>query len=75
MIIRDLLYNPQLINELRDYAVGNRALAVYWKCIRAGKLEIAAKIRKKYRLNVSVIDSVTATAIAMRHAFGKNENL
>lgn len=35
-----------------DYATEKHAEAVYWSCVRAGKIKLALAIKKKYNLQI-----------------------
>ena len=65
--VNDLPF-PSLLEELKNYSalVPEKAMRVYRKCVLAKKFKIAARIRKKYSLELGKVmdDSVVAAAWA-----------
>lgn len=50
MIIKEYIFDPHLIDEMRKSVIDIRARAVYGRCLRNKKYSIADRIAKKYKI-------------------------
>jgi len=63
------MYSNELLQELRDYNPdNNKATRIYFKCLQAGKLDLASKIRSKYNVVVDVDDTIISMGLALMAA-------
>jgi hypothetical protein len=60
-----------LLNELVDYGKLGKAEIVYRKCLRAGKRNLAERIKRKYNLQEPHDDMITACSFALACANGR----
>lgn len=62
----DRLYCGTLLNALQGYGSNRKAEIVYRKCLRAGKMDLARKIKFKYALRTEIMsDQVMAFAMSL----------
>jgi hypothetical protein len=66
-----LLPAVDLLNELVDYGKRGKAEIVYRKCLRAGKRNLAERIKRKYNLQEPHDDMITAFGFALACANGR----
>ena len=66
-----LLPAVDLLNELVDYGKRGKAGIVYRKCLRAGKRNLAERIKRKYDLREPHDDMITAFGFALVYANGR----
>ena len=59
-----LLPAVDLLNELVDYGKRGKAEIVYRKCLKAGKRNLAERIKRKYNLQEPHDDMITAFGFA-----------
>lgn len=59
------IFNQRLLRELRAYHPKAKAWRVYGRCIRAGKVNLANRIARKYNLQHS--DFAIAFGFGLNH--------
>lgn len=60
------MYSSSLLNESLQYGRNKRAEVVYRKCLRAGKVNLAMKIRRIYNIELlGTDDMIVALGTAM----------
>lgn len=60
-----LLPAIDLFEELMEYSKRGKAEIIYRKCLRAGKRNLAERIKRKYNLQESHDDMITALGFAL----------
>lgn len=66
-----LLPAVDLLEELTEYGKRGKSEIVYRKCLRAGKLNLAERIKRKYNLQEPHDDMITAFGFALACANGR----
>lgn len=66
-----LLPAVDLLNEFVDYGKRGKAEVVYRKCLRAGKRNLAERIKRKYNLQEPHDDMITAFGFVLACANGR----
>ena len=68
------LRSADFLKELICYADYVKAESVYRKCLKAGKRNLAEKIRRKYNIQVQNDDTITAFVFAFNN-LSRSRNL